>query len=34
MSVRMVRAQDRLRTWIAGRPVIERLTPVGSYRLC
>jgi len=25
--------QDNLRSWLAGPPVIEQLTPVGSYRL-
>ena len=25
--------QENLKTWIAGPPIIEQLTPVGSYRL-
>ncbi len=25
--------QENLKTWIAGPPAIEQLTPVGSYRL-
>lgn len=25
--------QDNLRSWLAGPPAIEQLTPVGSYRL-
>lgn len=25
--------QENLRTWIDGPPAVERLTPVGSYRL-
>ena len=27
------RFQDGLKDWLAGPPVIEQLTPVGSYRL-
>jgi len=25
--------QDSLRSWLAGPPVVEELTPIGSYRL-
>ena len=25
--------QENLKAWIAGPPVVEELTPVGSYRL-